>query len=64
MPIQRSTLVRVVTAASTIALVVALYSCRTTTKPSLVTGDAPSKVYVAPGQYDEFYACMSGGFNG
>jgi nitrous-oxide reductase len=39
------------------------YSCRTTT-PSLTTGDAPSKVYVAPGQYDEFYAFMSGGFNG
>ncbi|MBL8987692.1 MAG: Sec-dependent nitrous-oxide reductase [Gemmatimonadetes bacterium] len=27
-------------------------------------GDAASKVYVAPGQYDEFYAFMSGGFSG
>ena len=27
-------------------------------------GDAPSKVYVAPGTYDEFYAFMSGGFSG
>ena len=27
-------------------------------------GDAAAKVYVAPGQYDEFYAFMSGGFNG
>ena len=28
------------------------------------SGDAASKVYVAPGQYDEFYAFMSGGFSG
>ncbi len=27
-------------------------------------GDAASKVYVAPGNYDEFYAFMSGGFSG
>lgn len=26
--------------------------------------DAASKVYVAPGEYDEFYAFMSGGFSG
>ncbi|MCX8011212.1 MAG: Sec-dependent nitrous-oxide reductase [Ignavibacteria bacterium] len=26
--------------------------------------DAPSKVYVKPGEYDEFYAFMSGGFSG
>ena len=28
------------------------------------TGDAAQKVYVAPGEYDEFYAFMSGGFSG
>jgi nitrous-oxide reductase len=28
------------------------------------TGDAASKVYVAPGTHDEFYAFMSGGFSG
>jgi nitrous-oxide reductase len=33
-------------------------------KQSLITGDASSKVYVAPGQYDEFYAFLSGGFSG
>jgi nitrous-oxide reductase len=33
------------------------------TRP-LASSDAASKVYVAPGQYDEFYALMSGGFNG
>lgn len=37
------------------------------TKPgggSLASGDAASRVYVAPGSYDEFYAFLSGGFNG
>lgn len=29
-----------------------------------LTGDAASQVYVAPGEYDEFYAFMSGGFSG
>jgi nitrous-oxide reductase len=28
------------------------------------TSDAASRVYVAPGQYDEFYAFLSGGFSG
>ena len=28
------------------------------------TGDAAEKVYVPPGQYDEFYAFVSGGFSG
>src|SRR5688572_20262035 len=31
---------------------------------SLVAGDAAAKVYVAPGQYDEFYSFLSGGFSG
>ena len=30
----------------------------------LTGGDAAQKVYVAPGQYDEFYAFLSGGFSG
>lgn len=29
-----------------------------------LTGDASSQVYVAPGNYDEFYSFMSGGFSG
>lgn len=35
-------------------------------KPSAgsLGSDAASKVYVAPGKYDEFYAFMSGGFSG
>jgi len=31
---------------------------------NLVTGDAAQRVYVAPGQYDEYYAFLSGGYNG
>ncbi|MDN5205035.1 Sec-dependent nitrous-oxide reductase [Fulvivirgaceae bacterium BMA10] len=31
---------------------------------ALGSGDAASKVYVAPGEYDEFYAFLSGGFSG
>lgn len=30
----------------------------------VITDDAASAVYVAPGQYDEYYAFMSGGFSG
>lgn len=30
----------------------------------MAMGDAASKVYVPPGQYDEFYNIVSGGFNG
>lgn len=31
---------------------------------ALVAGDVAQRVYVAPGEYDEFYAFLSGGFNG
>ena len=31
---------------------------------SAVGGDAASKVYIAPGKYDEFYNFVSGGFSG
>ena len=64
MPISRSTLIRGATIAGAIGIAAVAYSCRANTKPSLITGDAASKVYVAPGQYDEFYAFMSGGFSG
>lgn len=33
-------------------------------KGALVGSNAASKVYVAPGEYDEFYAFLSGGFSG
>lgn len=50
-----------------IALSLALYalnSCKPKGPAGVTTGDAASKVYVAPGQYDEFYNFVSGGFNG
>ncbi|MCC5932416.1 MAG: Sec-dependent nitrous-oxide reductase [Cyclobacteriaceae bacterium] len=40
------------------------FSCKPKTPGSVSVGDAASKVYVAPGQYDEFYNIVSGGFNG
>ncbi|MEN3027173.1 MAG: Sec-dependent nitrous-oxide reductase [Chlorobiota bacterium] len=33
-------------------------------KQAVATDDAASRVYVPPGQYDEFYAFISGGFSG
>ncbi len=46
--------------------VTALYisSCRPKGAGNAVSGDAASKVYVAPGKYDEFYNFVSGGFSG
>jgi nitrous-oxide reductase len=41
-----------------------LYACRPTGSQGLAVGDAASKVYVAPGKYDEYYAFLSGGFSG
>src|SRR4030095_6435330 len=41
-----------------------LQSCKPKGTQSAVSGDAASKVYVAPGKYDEFYNFVSGGFSG
>jgi nitrous-oxide reductase len=50
---------------SALAIVaVALSSCKPKGPAEVSMGDAASKVYVAPGQYDEFYNIVSGGFNG
>lgn len=38
--------------------------CKPKTGMSVASGDAASKVYVAPGTYDEFYLFASGGFSG
>ena len=63
MTIHRRTLVRSGTIVGAIVIAALGFSCRTTT-PSLATGDAAGRVYVAPGAHDEFYAFLSGGFNG
>jgi nitrous-oxide reductase len=39
-------------------------ACSPKDATSVVTGDAAERAYVAPGEYDEFYAFMSGGFSG
>ncbi len=41
-----------------------LGSCKPKGTGNAISGDAASKVYVAPGQYDEFYNFVSGGFSG
>ncbi len=45
-------------------LLVAGSACKPKGPGSVVSGDAAAKVYVAPGQHDEFYNIVSGGFNG
>ncbi|RMD99432.1 MAG: Sec-dependent nitrous-oxide reductase [Calditrichaeota bacterium] len=51
-----------------IALVLGLLaflSCQTKQKKGMLgTAEVASRVYVPPGEYDEFYSFMSGGFNG
>ena len=46
--------------------ITALYfsACKPKNTGTAVSGDAASKVYVAPGKYDEFYNFVSGGFSG
>ena len=39
-------------------------ACKPKAPVSATFGDAAAKAYVAPGQYDEFYNIVSGGFNG
>src|SRR5688500_20401027 len=63
MPISRATLTRATTALGAVAAIAIFYSCRTPA-PSLASGDAAERVYVAPGTHDELYAFLSGGFNG
>lgn len=49
--------------------VITLFSCapdasKTESKGGALTGNAAEKVYVAPGEHDEFYGFLSGGFSG
>ncbi len=41
-----------------------LPSCETTQNKGALEGNVAEKVYVKPGEYDEFYAFVSGGFSG
>jgi nitrous-oxide reductase len=55
-----STLIRVALA----GLLAGLAGCAKSSAPAVASSDAASKVYVAPGSYDDFYAFLSGGFSG
>lgn len=46
------------------ALTLGALACGAPKPGGLVSGDAASRVYVAPGEYDEFYSFFSGGFSG
>jgi len=61
-----NTNVRTAVLTAGIAAIVAgfAYACRPTGRQVLTAGDVAGKVYVPPGQYDEYYAFLSGGFNG
>jgi nitrous-oxide reductase len=54
--------------ASLLAFVVVITTwfsgCKPQSASKVVSGDAASKVYIAPGKHDEFYNFVSGGFNG
>jgi nitrous-oxide reductase len=47
-----------------IAGIAGMQGCKPKGTQSAVSGDAASKVYIAPGKYDEFYSFVSGGFSG
>ncbi|TVR77884.1 MAG: Sec-dependent nitrous-oxide reductase [Saprospirales bacterium] len=49
---------------SAVLMMIALFSCRPPAPGAAATGDAASRVYVPPGEHDEFYNIVSGGFNG
>jgi nitrous-oxide reductase len=41
-----------------------MFACQSTSNTQSTSGNAAEKVYVAPGEKDEFYAFMSGGYSG
>ena len=51
---------------TTLFIAAILYSCGngSSSKQSALSSSAAEKVYVAPGEHDEFYAFVSGGFSG
>src|SRR5690606_18315195 len=55
---------RIVLTVGVLVVLLIGYGCKPKGPAAVTTGDAASKVYVAPGQYDEFYNIVSGGFNG
>src|SRR5688572_28200931 len=56
----------IVGAVGVVSIVGLLFACQAARpkQANLASGDAAARVYVAPGQYDEFYSFLSGGFSG
>ncbi len=48
----------------TIVISVVVFGCKPKNASTSIKGDSNVKSYVAPGQYDEFYNFVSGGFSG
>jgi nitrous-oxide reductase len=61
---QKTVRTLMVGAVSSLAAVTLFYSCAVNKTANLTTGDAAGKVYVPPGSYDQYYAFLSGGYNG
>ncbi|HCS20830.1 MAG TPA: Sec-dependent nitrous-oxide reductase [Bacteroidetes bacterium] len=55
---------KLVSLGMTALAVTLLISCKPKSVSNAVGGDAAQKAYVAPGEYDEFYNFVSGGFSG
>lgn len=51
-------------AIASIALILGVLSCKPKNAGTAVSADAARKSYVAPGNYDEYYNFVSGGFSG
>jgi len=52
------------TMVASLAVMLLFNSCEQKDIGSVVEGDAAQQAYVAPGEFDEFYAFMSGGYSG
>ncbi len=61
--LSRSHIHAVIGGVSVLLVITLMFACRTT-GATADQADAAQAVYVAPGEYDEFYAFMSGGFSG
>jgi len=57
-------LIRSATLLIVLAGSISMNGCKPKAPGAVGMGDAASKVFVAPGKYDEFYDIVSGGFNG
>jgi len=55
---------RIIQTVSVVAVLMFFGACKPKTSTDAISGDVAQQVYVAPGEYDEFYNFVSGGFSG